>query len=57
MKKTKKGLRAKLDFSFDFDEEVPELNYEIPLKKKKRINKKNKIKRTKFKDDPNVKLF
>ena len=57
MKRNNKGLKTRLDFNFDFDEELSDLNYEVPLKKKKRINKKNKIKRAKFQSDDNIKLF
>jgi len=40
----KKGLRVKLDFEFDLDEEMPDIEYEVPLKKidKITINKKKK---------------
>lgn len=32
--KKNKGLKTKLYFRFDIDEEVPNLDYEIPFKKK-----------------------
>jgi len=62
MKKAKrksKGLRTHLDFVFEIDEEIPELNYEIPLKlkgKKGKINIVN-IKRHARDSSTNSKLF
>jgi len=36
----KKGLKTKLEFTFEIEDEIPDLDYEIPLKD----NKINKIK-------------
>ena len=38
-----KGLKTKLEFKFNIDKEIPNLDYNIPLKPKKKSNRIKKI--------------
>lgn len=58
----RKGLKTKLQFEFETDIEVPDLNYEISLHKSETNKTKNKInivkiKRVKRDSSTNVNLF
>jgi len=59
IKRKSRGLKTHLDFRFEIDEEIPDFNYEIPLKpkgKKGQINIVN-IKRNARDSSTNSKLF
>jgi len=59
IKKKGKGLKTHLEFKFEIDEEIPNLDYEVPLKpkgKKGQINIVN-IKRNARDSSTNSKLF
>jgi hypothetical protein len=55
----RKGLKTKLEFEFETDFDIPDLNYDVPLKKeaaqpKNKINIVIKKKRTR---DASINLF
>jgi len=54
-----KKLKTKLEFQFDIDEEIPSLNYEIPLENNKKKSTKINIQRKKknVRDTSTNKLF
>ena len=58
IKMKRKGLKTKLQFEFETDMEVPDLNYKVPLETKKANNKINIVKKRKPKDaSTNINLF